>query len=270
MASNKPFAFDRTYLDYWQGRVEHASDGTRVPGLDVAASLVERLHIQRGERVLDVGCGFGRLLPVLSPLSESLVGLEVSYDAVDAAARAGYQCVVRGSAEDSNLPSNYFAHAVLFGVFDCCDQGKALLETRRLLTTGGRALITGKNADYPDDDRLALLAERNAWRKRFPNSYTHASRMTELLPAYGFEVQELVRFARRGHFGELKALPPDAPAGTSFYEFAVVVGASGEPRQTVEEISVRTSSTAARVARSRGFATVEAFFESTSLDTPAS
>ncbi|HQR38057.1 MAG TPA: class I SAM-dependent methyltransferase [Blastocatellia bacterium] len=269
MNSEPLFAFDRQYLDYWHARVEHASDGTRVPGLEVAASLVERLGIRQGERVLDVGCGFGRLLPVLAPLTDCVMGLDVAYDVIDEAARRGYRCVVRGGAEDSNLPSDFFAHLVLFGVFDCCDQSRALVETRRLLTAGGTALITGKNVDYEDDDRLALLAERNAWRKNFPNSFTCASRMAEFLPAYGLELVELLRFARRGDFGELRVLPSTAAATTPFYEYAAIVRAvdqSGSP--AADMVSSRTSRTAERVANDRGFTSVEELFRSTYLDAP--
>lgn len=270
---NKPFAFDRSYLDYYQDRLERASDGTRVPGLGVTAALVERMAIRPGQRVLDVGCSFGRLLPILSPLSEEVYGLELSYDVVDVAAKQAYRCVVRGGAEDSNLPSAYFAHLVLFGVFDCCDQVRALRETRRLLATGGIALITGKNADYELDDRLALVAERNAWRKSFPNSFTHGAALRELLPAFGLEVAELLRFPRRGDFGEMRALPEGAPMDTPFYEYALLVRAVGEqaPAAAATEglvVSSPVSRTAQQAARQGGFATVQDFFKSDVLDTP--
>src|SRR5690348_6679789 len=122
MNDTKAFSFDRSYLEYYQDRLERAADGTRVPGLEVISALVERMGIQRDDRVLDVGCSFGRLLPVLSRWSDAVFGLEMSYDVVDVASKRAYRCVVRGTAEDSNLPSGYFAHAVLFGVFDCCEQ----------------------------------------------------------------------------------------------------------------------------------------------------
>lgn len=270
MKTDKSFSFDRTYLDYYQERLEHASDGTRVPGLGVTTALVERMGIKRGERVLDVGCSFGRLMPVLSPLTDAVFGLELSYDVVDIAAQRGYQCVVRGGAEDSNLPSGFFSHLILFGVFDCCDQPKTLRETRRLLAPKGKALLTGKNANFHDDDRLALTAERNAWRKSFPNSFTHASQLAKLLPTYGLELLELLRFQRRGDFGAMRTLPPEATAEAPFYEYAAIVQASGEPTQGFEgELSVRISSTARRVARASGFVNVEDYFRSTLLDQPA-
>lgn len=269
MKTDKPFSFDRRYLEYWQERSERASDGTRVPGLGVAAALIDHLEIQRGDRVLDVGCGFGRLIPVLAPHTDAIFGLEMSYDIVDAASRSGYQCVVRGGAEDSNLPSGFFSHLILFGVFDCCDQPKTLHETRRLLVPNGRALLTGKNANYHDDDLPALIAERNAWRKSFPNSFTYASRMANDLPAYGLDLVELLRFPRRGDFGDLRKLSGEASSDTAFYEYAAIVQASETLTQSREsDISTRISQTAQRVACARGFANVEEFFHSPSLDRP--
>jgi SAM-dependent methyltransferase len=262
----KPFSFDQTYLDYYQERLDKASDGTRIPDLEAIAALVKRMNIRRGERVLDVGCSFGRLLPILSPLTDAVFGLELSYDVVDVAARNGYQCVVRGGAEDSNLPSAFFSHVILFGVFDCCDQPKALRETRRLLSPNGKALLTGKNANYHDNDTLALVAERNAWQKSFPNSFTLASQLALLLPGYGLDLVELLRFARRGDFGEMRPLPASAADETPFYEFAAIVKATDGLTRAEAELSVRISHTARRVARMRSFASVEEFFGSTSLD----
>ena len=264
------FKFDRTYLEYYQDRLERASDGTRVPGLGVTAALVERMRIKPRERVLDVGCSFGRLLPLLRPYSEAIFGVEMSYDVVDVAARQEYQCVVRGSAEDSNLPSGYFSHAVLFGVFDCCNQWQALSETRRLLADGGSALITGKNSNYQDDDRLALVAERNAFRKSFPNSFTHAANFGSLLPRFGFQVQDLLRFERRGDFGEMRVLGEDAADDANFYEFAAIVRAVGDPPASIavapDEVCASISTTAQRVAATQGFANAAAFFASDKLD----
>lgn len=268
---NKPFAFDRSYLDYYQDRLERASDGTRVPGLGVTAALIERMNVRPGQRVLDVGCSFGRMLPILSPLTDEVFGLELSYDVVDVAAKQSYRCVVRGGAEDSNLPSGYFSHLVLFGVFDCCEQTLALRESRRLLAPGGLALITGKNANYESDDRLALVAERNAWRKSFPNSFTHASALHELLPSFGLELIELLRFPRRGDFGEMRTLPETTPADTPFYEYAAVLRAVGDqpPELSASDtplVSTSISHTARQAAQKGGFASVEDFFNADALE----
>jgi SAM-dependent methyltransferase len=266
----REFRFDHTYLQYYQGRLERASDGTRVPGFDVIAPLIERLQIKPGERVLDVGCSFGRLLPLIRPFTTEAFGLEMSYDVVDVAARQEYRCVVRGSAEDSNLPSGFFSRLILFGVFDCCNQRKTLHEVRRLLVPEGRALLTGKNANYHPDDRLALIAERNAWRKRFPNSFTFADSLSALLPKFGLELVELQRFARRGDFGEQRMLPANVAREAAFYEYSAIVRSSGrtpDPEDlAAPEVSTAVSRTAQSAAQTLGFATAAELFEWDRLD----
>ena len=260
------FRFDGSYLDYYQQRLERASDGTRVPGLEVTAKLIERMAAMPYARVLDVGCSFGRLLPVLLPLSKEIFGIEMSYDVVNVAAQKEYRCVVRGRAEETNLPSGYFSHAILFGVFDCCDQAATLIELSRILRPGGLALLTGKNSDYCDDDHLALGAERNAWLKGFPNSFTHACDLKNVLPEFGLSLNELIAFRRRGDFGEMRVLREAADSDCQFYEYAAIVQATEKDLKVASGIdtavSVRVSNTASRVARRAGFSGAEEWFGS--------
>ena len=51
------FKFDTSYNQYWKDRVKHASDGTKVPGLEVIEELVAELKISSKDKVLDLGCG---------------------------------------------------------------------------------------------------------------------------------------------------------------------------------------------------------------------
>ena len=60
------FKFDTSYNQYWKDRVKHASDGTKVPGLEVIEELVAELKISSKDKVLDLGCGQGRIFPVIN------------------------------------------------------------------------------------------------------------------------------------------------------------------------------------------------------------
>ena len=62
------FKFDTSYNQYWKDRVKHASDGTKVPGLEVIEELVAELKISSKDKVLDLGCGQGRIFPVIKHL----------------------------------------------------------------------------------------------------------------------------------------------------------------------------------------------------------
>jgi hypothetical protein len=178
--------------------------------------------------------------------------------AVDEAAALDYRCVVRGTAEDTHLPSGFFHHVVLWGVFDCVDQERALAEVRRVLRPGGTALITGKNIEYRADDRMALRAERNARRKGFPNSFTDVVRLCQEAKLRGFEHVALARFERRGDMGEFRVSSGavDAP----FYEWVCVVRrAEGEPGGAVSPISRPVSRTVERLAAAAGAADAARF-----------
>lgn len=252
------YTFDAKYLQYFRERVATASDGTRVPGDEVAAEILAQLPIATGHRVLDVGCSWGRLLPILQRRTDEVFGLDTSYDVIDEAAKAGYRGVVRGTGEETNLPSAWFDHAVLFGVFDCCRQVDALRETRRILKPGGHALITGKNALYHRDDKAALVAERNAKRKSFPNHFTDVALLWERLDDFGLERVGLARFARRGHFGELRTMAADDQG--PFYEYVLVVRrAEREPGSELPEIADPISRTVRQMADEAGAVDAEAF-----------
>ena len=64
--------------------------------------------------------------------------------------------------EDLPLPDESFDAVVCFATFDGMYQTKAHLEMNRVCRVGAKVLITGKNADYSDDDTAALEAELGA------------------------------------------------------------------------------------------------------------
>lgn len=70
------FKFD-TSNQYWKDRVKHASDGTKVPGLDVIEELVAELKISSNkDKVLDLGCGQGRIFPVIKHYTNMIFGID--------------------------------------------------------------------------------------------------------------------------------------------------------------------------------------------------
>jgi SAM-dependent methyltransferase len=243
------FRFDADYLSYFRQRAETASDGTRIPGPDVVDLLIDRMRIHRGARVLDVGCGWGRLLPVLRARSTEVHGVDVSAEAVAEASRAAYRSVHQGSAENTHHVAASFDDAILFGVFDCCDQARALVELHRILRPEGVALITGKNALYFADDKKALIAERNARRRGFPNHFTYLD--VVCAGDCGFEVIEAYRFARRGDFGAWLTCDSDR-----FYEYAVLLRRA-DRQEALPTLSTALSVTVQELALREGRDTEE-------------
>ncbi len=110
--------------------------------------LVERMALESGARVLDVGCGTGRLARWLSAQvgpSGSVVGIDPLPDRV-AIARANAAGVAFdvGQAEDLGaFPDASFDAVVMSAVFHWVhDKPKALREVRRVLRPGGRLGVT--------------------------------------------------------------------------------------------------------------------------------
>ncbi len=107
----------------------------------------------RGTRVLDLGCGAGRHLAQLRRVGYAAVGLDLSFQMLDAAKRAASGVpLARGDMRrlpfrqaSFDLVSSYFT---TFGYFDDeADDRQVLREVRRVLSTGGTFLLDFMNAD---------------------------------------------------------------------------------------------------------------------------
>ncbi len=110
--------------------------------------LVERLNLKPGDRVLDVGCGTGRLArwiaECVSPTG-SVVGIDPVAERIAVAnARAGGITFAVGQAEDLGaFDSESFDAVSMASVFHwVSDKPRALAEIRRVLRPGGRLGVT--------------------------------------------------------------------------------------------------------------------------------
>jgi len=130
---------------------------------------------------LDVGCGYGAMIPGLErygPVS----GVDLFPEAVERCRRRGYEGVREGSAYQLPAEDGSFE---LVTFFDCLehleDDGAALLEARRVLRPGGFVAISGPayNLLYANNDRVAHHQRR----------YTRGELRSKLESA-GFELRK--------------------------------------------------------------------------------
>ena len=102
-------------------------------------------EVRRGERVLDLGCGAGRFLRALREAGADPIGVEIAEPAVERARANVPGADIRLLDADGALPIGHGEVDVVWCsevLEHIPDVGHALLEMRRVLKRGGRALLT--------------------------------------------------------------------------------------------------------------------------------
>ena len=168
--------------------------------------LVEAKADLRGRRVLDVGCGTGRLSAALAERARARVwGVDASPEML-AVAKERVQGVAFKHAQAESLPFKdaWFERAVLWLVLHLVDRPTALAETRRVLGNDGRVAVVSFDESHFDDFWLSryLPSLERVDRARFP---TREELVAELRAA-GFDAVETVRLDQRATLSREDAL----------------------------------------------------------------
>ena len=112
-------------------------------------------HIDRGDRVLDLGCGDGWMTAELSRAGAAPTGIEVAQAAIDRARGRYPELDLRLAPIDGPLPIEDNACDVVWAsevIEHVADTARWLSEIRRVLRPEGRLLLT-----TPNHSRLRLL-----------------------------------------------------------------------------------------------------------------
>jgi ubiquinone/menaquinone biosynthesis C-methylase UbiE len=158
--------------------------------------IVDLARVVPGERLLDVGCGPGRLAilaaTITGPAGETC-GIDPALEMVELARRKAARAGVParfdvGAIEALPYPDNHF-HVVLSSLMlhhlpdELKDRG--LREVRRVLQPAGRlvAVDFGASPGHGLGHLLCVLRLRTGW--------DHAERLREMLRATGFEAVEM-------------------------------------------------------------------------------
>lgn len=161
-------------------------------------AVLDALDARPGERVLEVGCGAGALLPAIGSAvgsSGRVVGIDASADQVAAARR---RCADQRNIETSVLDVRRLPHEagsfdafVAVQVIEYLDEPQqALAELRRVVTDRARAVILATNWDTvlwnTGADELTRKVQL-AWRQHAPYPNLPAD-LRRLLTQAGFQV----------------------------------------------------------------------------------
>ncbi|MGQ9733631.1 MAG: class I SAM-dependent methyltransferase [Candidatus Bipolaricaulia bacterium] len=156
---------------------------------DWLAVLIRWGRLSPGMRILDIGCGTGRLtIPLQQLTGAEVFGLDLSREMLDQAKRkAGAEALhwVLGDAQALPFPGKSFDFAFMCLVLHHLeDKARALAEMARVLVPGGRGLIWTVShqqiAAHPLNEFFPSLAELDL--KRFPPIAT----IKALMEAAGF------------------------------------------------------------------------------------
>src|ERR1700692_2076029 len=103
--------------------------------------------VERGSKVLDVGCGDGDLLQLLESRGIDGRGIELSREGVNRCVAKGL-AVVRGDAATDlvNYPDDAFDYVILSQTLQATRQPRAVLEN--LLRIGRRAIVSFPNFGF--------------------------------------------------------------------------------------------------------------------------
>jgi len=109
---------------------------------EIIKSLLSRIPLNKNSQILEVGCGTGGNLEILSKFGK-VIGLDNSKDAIEFSRKKGFENCILGEAENVNYPDESFDLIAALDLLEHIDnEQKVLKEFYRVLKKGGYFLIT--------------------------------------------------------------------------------------------------------------------------------
>lgn len=225
--------WDNNYFGYWKDRTDKNSTNSlaktdihppdkRIFKKYLGVAL--QLHSGLNKKILDVGLGFGRFIPIYkSFFANNIWGVDISNQMIKEAQKTYPEFKKNfyvSSTEELPFSGKTFSFILCWEVFDATFQDETLWEFQRVLNTDGIVLITGKNTNYLLSDEKAYVAEVNARKKGHPNFFTDTKLLMKKIGDFGFRIEKFYPFKLRGDFSEDKAAEEKSRA---FYQYILIL-----------------------------------------------
>ena len=165
--------------------------------LELVDVLVQEADL-RGRRVLDVGCGTGRLARALVERYACKVwGVDAEPEMLDVARASvpGGVGLKLGKAEDLPFKDRWFEGVTMTLVLQLVDRPRAYREALRVLVPGGRLAIA--TFDYTHFERYFLGPYFPSFEARDKERFPSAGALEDELGAAGFTGVRLTRLTQR-------------------------------------------------------------------------
>lgn len=108
---------------------------------EISLQLLKRFVKKKGIKLLDIGCGTGKNIEILSMLGKTW-GIDKSREAINYCKKRGIKNIKIGKAEETGFRKNSFDVIVMLDVLEHVDDDRTLKEIYRILKPKGLLIIS--------------------------------------------------------------------------------------------------------------------------------
>jgi SAM-dependent methyltransferase len=163
-----------TGSEHWGQRPRDWAELAEPSNHDLFTTVFSAIELERGVRLLDIGCGSGYALRLAAELGARVTGLDLTPELLAIAAeRAPEATVVQAGMDSLPFPDSSFDAAVGFNAFQFADDpAVAVREAARVVRPGGQVAAT-TFAEPERNESTALHVALEPLRKSAPQTGTH-------------------------------------------------------------------------------------------------